>query len=264
MYKQYSSLICEEDEDRFMADYWSKQWSALSTEQKLSHLGSSELWSIFRRHVDPGQPIIEAGCGLAQWVVFLQRGGHDIVGVDFSLPALVSAKHAFPDIELLQCDVRRLPFPDGRFGIYMSLGVVEHFEGGPDKVLQEAVRVLRPHGLLLIAVPLHTWLTQKAAVKRQKREGNARFFQYLYTYRELEELLKKNGFATLEMHSWGCAYTMRCLFPNLYEKASESWRQASGLNKAAVVASKVMWRILGKAAPRGLCGHMQVAVAVRS
>ena len=72
---------------------------------------------------------------MAQWVVSLQRGGHDIVGVDFSLPALVSAKHAFPDIELLQCDVRRLPFPDGRFGVYMSLGVVEHFEDGPDEVL---------------------------------------------------------------------------------------------------------------------------------
>jgi len=117
---------------------------------------------------------------------------------------------------------------------------------------------------LLIAVPLHTWLTEKAALKRQNREGSTRFFQYLYTHRELEELLKKNGFATLEMHSWDCAYTMRCLFPNLYEKASQSWRQASGLNKAAVVASKVMRRILDRAAPRSLCGHMQAAVAARS
>ena len=85
MYKQYSSLVSERDEDRLMVDYWTKQWSALSTERELSQLNSSELWRLFHRYIDPVQPIIEAGCGLAQWVVFLQQAGYDAVGVDISL-----------------------------------------------------------------------------------------------------------------------------------------------------------------------------------
>lgn len=105
--------------------------------------------------------------------------------------------------------------------------------------------MLRLHGLLLIAVPLHTWLTEKAALKRQNREGSARFFQYLFTRHEFGELLRRNGFTALETRYWDTAYTMHYLFPNLYKKASQSWRQASGLNKAAVVASKVVWRVIG-------------------
>jgi len=177
-------------------------------------------------------------------------------------PALVSAKSVFPEIKLLQCDVRSLPFPSDTFGVYMSLGVLEHFEDGPEEMLREARRVLRPHGLLFITVPLHTWLTEVAAVRRQKREGDAHFFQYLFSRRELKELLQDNGFLSLEMRPWSQGYTMRYLFPKLYEKAGQSWRDASGLDRANVLASKILRRVLDRAVPRGLCAHMQAAVAV--
>jgi SAM-dependent methyltransferase len=45
-----------------------------------------------------------------------------------------------------------LPFPDGSFDIVYSANVLEHTEN-PEKVLQEAMRVLRPGGLLYMEMP---------------------------------------------------------------------------------------------------------------
>jgi SAM-dependent methyltransferase len=50
-------------------------------------------------------------------------------------------------------DVECLNYPDNYFDIYFSGGVIEHFEEGPLRVLQEAHRVLKPDGILILTVP---------------------------------------------------------------------------------------------------------------
>ena len=50
-------------------------------------------------------------------------------------------------------DILDIPYPDGYFDAYISMGVVEHFEGGPLPPLKEAHRVLKPGGLIFVSTP---------------------------------------------------------------------------------------------------------------
>jgi SAM-dependent methyltransferase len=78
--------------------------------------------------------------------------------VDNYLPALQALKQRAPESAAVAADVRHLPFPDGFADVCISLGVVEHFPGGPQEVLAEMSRVLRPGGLLFLTVPYYNWL----------------------------------------------------------------------------------------------------------
>jgi SAM-dependent methyltransferase len=103
--------------------------------------------------------IVEAGCGNGAWVAYLQEDSRGrVIGVDNYLPALQALKQRAPESAAVAADVRHLPFPDGFADVCISLGVVEHFPGGPQEVLAEMSRVLRPGGLLFLTVPYYNWL----------------------------------------------------------------------------------------------------------
>lgn len=261
MYKQYSSRLSGGNEDERIVDYWSHLWADNSVEQSINNLEGSEIWQIFGKHVVTDEPIIEAGCGRGQWVALLHKKGCNAVGVDIVEQPLKIAMQIHPELKLQHADVRKLPFDDSAFGVYMSLGVIEHFENGPEPVLDEARRVLRPGGILAISVPQHTPVTQLAARMRQKREGSEHFYQYLYTRRELRTLLESNGFTVIEQQSFGSTTTVRNMYPELYAKTEKSWRTSRGLDMAMVIASKVVIRVLPRVLSRGLLGHSQAIIA---
>jgi len=59
---------------------------------------------------------------------------------------------AVHDIDLQQPDLR-LPFEDESFHLVTLLAVIEHFPNTPRLVLEEARRILRPDGLLIVDTP---------------------------------------------------------------------------------------------------------------
>lgn len=54
------------------------------------------------------------------------------------------------EIDLLEGN---LPLEDETFDMVIILAVIEHFPGSPRKILEEAIRVLKPGGVLAIEVP---------------------------------------------------------------------------------------------------------------
>ena len=58
---------------------------------------------------------------------------------------------------VIQGDILDLKYPDAHFDAYISQGVIEHFEEGPQQALNEAWRVLKPDGLAFITVPYLNW-----------------------------------------------------------------------------------------------------------
>lgn len=109
-----------------------------------------------------GKKILEIGSGCGALVV---RGraayGLDMFGVEPSLgefSANLSVCHdmlqhfGLPTDCVLDAQGEALPFPDNFFDVIHSSNVLEHV-ADPEKTLQEAVRVLKPGGLLHIVVP---------------------------------------------------------------------------------------------------------------
>jgi SAM-dependent methyltransferase len=101
----------------------------------------------------PPGPILEAGCGAGRFVKYLHDRDFDCRGIEFNPVTVRNVKDKWPELQVVQGDVERMPYADGTFKGLLAVGLIEHFEPGPEKVLGELWRVLKPGGIGLITVP---------------------------------------------------------------------------------------------------------------
>ncbi len=107
--------------------------------------------------VGPGDRVLEVGCGTAALSAAVAARGADVVASDVSLRWLVLAQKRLAEtsagrVELVACAAEVLPFADDSFDLVAASDVIEHVES-PERFAREAVRVLRPGGLLFLATP---------------------------------------------------------------------------------------------------------------
>jgi ubiquinone/menaquinone biosynthesis C-methylase UbiE len=75
--------------------------------------------TIVRRHVKPGDKVLDAGCGYgraSEWV-------DNYVGVDFSPDFIKEAQTLYPDKKFIQADLKKLPFKDNEFDLAICVSV---------------------------------------------------------------------------------------------------------------------------------------------
>jgi SAM-dependent methyltransferase len=221
--------------------------------------------------------VLEAGCGLGQYVVLLRERGHAAVGADWSLEALRAAARAGAPVSVM--DLRALAVATGVITAYLSLGVVEHDPDGPDAILKEAARVVPRGGLLLLSVPYYNGARRLAApyLRRQARlirEAGGQFYQYAFTRRELGARLATHGFAVQGFHPYDPARLVRKAVRRLGggrtpraagpSPAVSLPRGAGAPARAGTPALRRTARALLYSGPAlRLLGHMLLAVAVR-
>jgi SAM-dependent methyltransferase len=87
--------------------------------------------------------VLDVGCGLQPYRPFLDPARTEYTGVDREGPLCNPT---------VVGDAENLPFPDHHFDVVFSNQVLEHVVD-PKRALQEAVRVLRPGGRLILSVP---------------------------------------------------------------------------------------------------------------
>ncbi len=140
-----------------------EEWENTSVETLLEtnhYPRAREEFGYLEKFLPKNDLILEAGCGLGPKLLYFEKKDYKIIGVDYVLSALARVKKYESAVKLAQSDVHCLPFQEGRFGAYLSYGVVEHFPQGPHQAIKEAYRVLKPDGLIFMMVPADNFLTR--------------------------------------------------------------------------------------------------------
>lgn len=99
--------------------------------------------------------VLEIGCGggaMARGIKHY-RSDLDVFGTDISKSALEFAKSDTGGVKFYYADVYKMPFKDNTFDAIVSYDVFEHLEN-LDKAFFEVNRILKPNGVLHIAIPL--------------------------------------------------------------------------------------------------------------
>lgn len=186
-------------------EFWEQYWQHTVTTKAfcaaLARLETTRTGRALLRHLPRNGVHLEAGCGPGFWVHALRCRGFRVFGVDFSLGPLLTAATTLPGIPLVGGDVLRLPFGDAVFDSYLSFGVVEHREAGPEPFFGEAYRVLKPGGVIVVSVPSFGLIWRLKASFRVYAgvlPSHLVFYQYGFTRRELIWLLTRGGFDPVE------------------------------------------------------------------
>lgn len=159
---------------------WKKAWATKDLQKLIEDCDRDTVFLPFiRRYLPKGSFILEGGCGLGQWVIYLGRQGYRVTGVDIVANCVETCKKNFPDADICAGDVRCLPFSNHCFDGYVSIGVIEHMIEGPETTLREFWRVLKPGGIAVILVPAFNYFMRMWYPIRNFLVDKLRYNQHL-------------------------------------------------------------------------------------
>jgi SAM-dependent methyltransferase len=189
------------------AAFWNDHWQGHTTPESYASAERGSLGALERpvlRHLPRAGKILEAGCGPGHHVLALRQRGYDAEGVDWAAETVATARARYPTLPVMVGDVARLPAPSGHYAGYLSFGVVEHRREGPEAILREAHRVLRPGGIALVSVPFfHPGRRLKARLGAYAgAPGDRAFYQYAFTADDFAGLLRASGFAVVRLYAY--------------------------------------------------------------
>ncbi|MBN3561056.1 class I SAM-dependent methyltransferase [Aliamphritea spongicola] len=141
----------------------------------------------------PGEHILDAGCGSGIFTEPLVTAGASITGIDVSRPMLEWAEKRLPEQQFLAADICDLPFADGHFDKTVSITALEFIEDA-QRAMDEMWRVTKPGGLMVVATlngksPWAARRKAKAAADKDSLFNHAWF----RTPQELAELMSVSG-----------------------------------------------------------------------
>lgn len=251
--------------------FWSEHWGGQSVEELLRIARASPLTRLIEAHLPPDGPLLEAGCGLGQYVLLFRERGRPAVGADWSLEAVRDGARAGAPLAVM--DLRTLAVRSRSVAAYLSLGVVEHDPAGPDGIVAEAARVIPPGGVLLLSVPYWNGVRLLLAplLRRQGRqalEDGGQFYQFAFTRREVRGFLEPHGFTVRCFHPYDPGRLVRKALRAALGRDREAEGRGGGPTGRGEDAGRSALKQFGRRClytppALRLLGHMILAVAVR-
>ncbi|MFL6240632.1 MAG: methyltransferase domain-containing protein [Actinomycetes bacterium] len=153
--------------------------------------------------VEPGDRVLDLGCGAGRHAYGAARRGADVVALDYSLDEVSTVRATFAAMteageipigattEAVRGDLLALPFPDDSFDKVIAAEVLEHIPSD-ERAMAEIARVLKPGGRAAVTVP--RWLPERICwALSQDYHSNPGGHIRIYTGTELTSKLSKVG-----------------------------------------------------------------------
>jgi ubiquinone/menaquinone biosynthesis C-methylase UbiE len=202
--KSINRLVCLDKKSTH--ELWDDRWSKINIKDTVLNKNSSPnnllVYRHLKKYLKSGSKILEGGCGLGDVVYLLEKNRYDSYGIDYAKETVNSVNKYFPTMKVTHGNVECTNYENNFFDGYVSLGVIEHFYDGFDKVINEARRILKDDAILLITIPSLSVLRRlKIRFNRYpefNRENVNNFYQYIYDENFVISEIEKKGFKLLE------------------------------------------------------------------
>lgn len=184
-----------------------------------------EIKTLIEPYIKEKDKILDLGCGNGRLIELFRDKDIEYIGVDNSKRLIEIAKEKYPHYKFLVSEAINLPFEDSYFNKVISVAVLHHIPSKEFrlKFLEEAERVLKPNGILILTV-WNLWqrkiawnLLFKYTIFKifgkskldfkdvfypwKDSQGKILIQRYIhcFTKKELKELAKKAGFKIKEI-----------------------------------------------------------------
>ncbi len=181
---------------RNSVDYPDYDYRAYDSRIWLQRYWQRKRYRIVQEFAGISPRMLDIGCGSSRIIAHRP----EMIALDVNPCRLRFLKRSNP--RRLQATAGRLPFPDNVFDAVISSQVIEHT--AEDSCVAEAVRVLRPAGVLVIGTPDYAtfwWPITEKVYGFVKRGGYADEHINHYTYASLVEALEGEG-CSVEAHRY--------------------------------------------------------------
>ncbi len=205
--------------------------------QRFWHRGKlTMIDQLLRPHLKAGSRFLEVGCGAGNLMIQASVPGSFPVALDLSAQALVFVRSRLQTLEkesqpiagyaCVQSIGEHLPVASNSLDCVILSEVIEHLEE-PAASIDEASRVLRPGGRLLITTPNYRsfWPIMEWTVDRMNMAPKMGGEQHISKFHpaNLRDLITRCG---LGLEYFGTIYTFSPFVSPLFPKLAERWLNA--------------------------------------
>jgi len=158
-----------------LVEIWEKHWQLLEVDENSIINNQLDSWARPHKEIldkylgqlDKNSVIVNAGCGLGQWVFYSYKKGFSSIGLDIAKDTISRLNHYISDmgmapsrIKFIEDDIRDIKHIKNDFcDLILTFGVLEHFKDNI-AVLEQFYKIMKKGGYVIITVPnLYSTLT---------------------------------------------------------------------------------------------------------
>jgi len=175
--------------------------------------------------------ILDIGCGNGCYLGQMRLYGFECYGCEPD-PIRAKTAGAIKGVNISATDLHAAQYPDGFFNVVHIWNVLEHVHD-PMAVLQEANRILKRNGLIVISSPNRECVLNYVFPNREDVPRHL----YIFSYRTIRCYLEKSGFSITCYRTGGDPYS---IYARFYE-ATIRYLKEKG-TKDQLVSADNFWR----------------------